>query len=78
MQYILENGSPRDLGAIERALATLDPSALVDVDPSGGSMRISTVATERELLATLSDAGIADPAPHLARVPSDCCGGCGG
>ncbi|RZA11899.1 MAG: hypothetical protein EOP93_22790 [Lysobacteraceae bacterium] len=78
MQYTLDTRNPRDVAAIERALVAVDPSALVDVDASGHTVRISTLVTEQELLATLGDAGISDAAPHLARVPSECCGGCGG
>jgi hypothetical protein len=78
MQYTLGATASPDLAAIELALATLDPSALVDLDARGGSLRISTLATEQELLDSLHVAGVIDPSLHLARIPSECCGGCGG
>lgn len=78
MQYTLPTVIPPDLATIEQALAMYDPSALVDYDASHGSLRISTVATEPELLASLRGAGIAAAAERLQRVPSQCCGGCGG
>ena len=77
MQYTLATDSSPDLPAIEQALATLDPSALIDLDTSGHTIRISTLVTEQELLGSLRDAGVVDPSQHLARVPSECCGGCG-
>ena len=61
MQYTLPTVIPPDLATIEQALAMYDPSALVDYDARHGSLRISTVATEPELLASLRGAGIAKP-----------------
>lgn len=78
MQYTLATDTSPDLAAIEQALATLDPSALIDLDASGHTIRISTLATDQELLRSLRDAGVVDAPQHLARVPSECCGGCGG
>ena len=78
MQYTLPTATAPDIVTIEQALAMYDPSALIDVDASDGSIRISTVATQPELLASLREAGIAGAAERLVRVPSQCCGGCGG
>ena len=78
IQYTLDAVASPDLAAIEHALATLDPSALLDRDASGRTIRISTLATQDELLACLQEAGATDPTRHLAQLPSDCCGGCGG
>jgi hypothetical protein len=77
-QYTLEASSSTDLAAIEHAIATLDPSALLDRDASGHTIRMSTLATKDELLACLQDAGAIEPKRHLVQLPSDCCGGCGG
>ena len=49
MQYTLPTATAPDLVTIEQALAMYDPSALIDVDASDGSIRISTVATQPEL-----------------------------
>lgn len=78
MQYNLGTDASPDLAALERALTTLDPSALLDLDARTRTIRISTVVTEDELLACLRDAGAVDASHHLARQPSQCCGGCGG
>ena len=78
IQYTLDASSSTDLAAIEHAIATLDPSALLDRDASGHTIRISTLATQDELLACLAEAGATEPTRHLAQLPSDCCGGCGG
>ena len=78
MQYTLGTDASPDLAAIEQALVTLDPSVLIDLDARGHTIRISTLVTEQELLGSLRDAGVVDASRHLARVPSECCGGCGG
>jgi len=76
-QYTLDAAASPDLAAIEHSIATLDPSAQLDSDVSG-RIRISTLATQDELLTCLQEAGASDAKHHLARLPSDCCGGCGG
>ncbi len=78
IQYTLDTAASPDLAAIEHAIGELDPSALLDLDASGRTLRISTLVTQDELLACLHDAGAADPSRHLVQLPSDCCGGCGG
>jgi hypothetical protein len=79
MQFLLHTvGQVPDLAAIEDAIADLDPAVLLDTGVSAGVLRISTVLTEDELLASLRQAGV-DAAPgDLERQPSECCGGCGG
>ena len=78
IQYTLDAAAAPDLAAIQHALATLDASALLDRDARGSTLRISTLATQDELLACLHAAGAKDPSQHLVQLPSDCCGGCGG
>ena len=79
MQFTLPiHGAAPDLAALSRELATLDPAAMVDIDLHGQALRIATSATETELHACLLQAGM-PAAPHeLVRLPSECCGGCGG
>lgn len=67
-----------DLVAIGRELSAVDPSALFDLAASGQSVRISTMATEQELLDCLRAAGVDAVADDITRLPSVCCGGCGG
>jgi hypothetical protein len=71
-------GRAPDLGAIERELCALDPAALIDLDASGQTIRISASTTDGELLACLRRAGLAVAADEVTRLPSVCCGGCGG
>ena len=78
MEYTLPGSAPPDLATIQLSLAASDPSALIDFDAGASSLRISTLATEQELLACLHQAGVIDAATRLIRVPSQCCGGCGG
>lgn len=78
MQYTLATVAAPDIATIEQALAMRDPSALIDFDASDGCIRISTLATESELVASLREAGVPAAAERLIRVPSQCCGGCGG
>jgi hypothetical protein len=58
-------------------LAALDPAALVDVD-TAGRLRISTVLPDAEVLLALGLAGACVAPQDLERMPSECCGGCGG
>ena len=79
MEFSLRTtGATPDLAAIERHLVALDPAALVDLDASGMTVRISTAATGDELLDCLRVAGLAGDADDLVQLPSVCCGGCSG
>ena len=79
MEFALRTtGRAPDLAAIEREIAALDPAVLLDFDASGSTIRISTSATDAELLACLQRAGVQADADDVTRLPSVCCGGCGG
>jgi len=78
MQYALSTTSTPDMGAIERAIAELDSAAVLDFDVAASMVRISSVATETELLDCLQQAGVGAAAGQFVRLPSECCGGCGG
>ena len=78
MQYTLGTSGTPDMAAIERAISELDPSALLDFDARASMVRISSVATETELLDCLRHAGVSAAAGQFVRLPSECCGGCGG
>lgn len=78
MQYTLSTTSTPDMGAIERAIAELDSAAVLDFDASASMVRISSVATETELLDCLQQAGVGATAGQFVRLPAECCGGCGG
>ena len=78
MQYTLSTSSTPDMTAIERVISELDPAALLDFDARASMVRISSVATETELLDCLQQAGVSAAAGQFVRLPSECCGGCGG
>ncbi len=71
-------GLPPDVGTIEEALRAVDPSALVDIDPTGRTLRIAASIDAVQLLGVMKDAGYPVKESQLERVPSECCGGCGG
>ena len=65
------------LERIADRLNALDPAALVDVD-TAGRLRISTLLPDAELLLALGLAGLLVAPCDVERLPSECCGGCGG
>jgi hypothetical protein len=69
-------GTPIDVAAVEDALLDRDPSALLDLDD--GVLRVATQLGDAGLLAALAAGGCPVGDPQLERVPSECCGGCGG
>jgi hypothetical protein len=71
-------GLPPDIGIIEEALRAVDPSALVDIDPTGRTLRIAASIDAVQLLGVMKAAGYPIQEDQLERVPSECCGGCGG
>lgn len=70
--------SKPDVDAIEEAIRGVDPSALVDIDPIGRTLRIAASIPAGQLLELMSEAGYPVREERLERVPSECCGGCGG
>lgn len=78
MQYrISATNGVVSLDSISDRLGQLDPAASVDVDPSG-RLRIATVLSDAEVLLALGLAGVLAAPMDLERMPSECCGGCGG
>ncbi|WP_305805117.1 hypothetical protein [Stenotrophomonas sp. YIM B06876] len=67
-----------DLPAIETGLQELDPAGLVDVAGSGTTLRVCANVRQSELLMILGNAGCAATLAQIERLPSVCCGGCGG
>jgi hypothetical protein len=70
--------SKPDVDAIEEAIREVDPSALVDIDPTGQTLRVAASIPASQLLELMGDAGYPVMEERLERVPSECCGGCGG
>lgn len=68
-----------DLGVVTEMLTVFDPAAVVDIDDSGSTLRLSTVLGTAELVPLLKAAGVPIAARSgVEQVPSECCGGCGG
>jgi len=70
--------STLDLDAIQQAVRAVDPSALVDVDPQGQTLRVAASLDAAELVALISQAGYPLAQHQVVQAPSTCCGGCGG
>ncbi len=79
MEYVirLDVATP-DLGRIVQSLREIDPASMVDVDPLNRALRLSATMLDRELLAALARAGYPARPDQITRLPSNCCGGCGG
>ena len=79
MQYMVHDpDAPSRLASIEAALVMEDPTALVDLAAGGRTLRIATLLPEAALLGILLQTGGPLAATRVERVPSECCGGCGG
>lgn len=75
---IKTDGHSIDVVVIEKALTQVDPAAMIDIDRTNSSLRVSTCLDESALLSLIAKAGFPIPASNLQGIPSDCCGGCGG
>lgn len=76
--HITLRSPPASLPRIEDAITAIDSSAVVDIDPAGLLLRVSTSLARTELLSLLSGVGITPPAQDVMQLPSTCCGGCSG
>ena len=78
MEFHITMPGPIDPGAIEHALQASDPSAIVDIDPATGVLRVASSLEITQLVAVLNVAGYPLHRAQVAQAPSICCGGCGG
>jgi hypothetical protein len=79
MEYHIQlSGSAADPEVIADAIRTVDPSALVDIEPAADTLRISASVDVVELAALISQTGFAVAPSQVSRIASTCCGGCGG
>ena len=76
--HITMNGPIHDMGAIEQAVCEVDPSALVDIDPAGPTLRVAAAIDATRLASLISQAGYPVRLDQVAQLPSICCGGCSG
>lgn len=79
MQLTIQSVIPApDVARIEDALTDADPSALVDFDAAHGTLRLSTILEPTDVASVLASVGVHVEPGRISRVPSECCGGCGG
>lgn len=77
MQFQIRMAGPMpDIDAIEHAIREVDPAALVDM--VGQTLRVAASIDATLLASLISQAGYPVSQHQLERVPSECCGGCGG
>ena len=67
-----------DVSDIETAIREIDPSAQVDLDSSGRTLRVAAAVGASELVQLINGAGHPVTLQQVAQVPSTCCGGCSG
>lgn len=67
-----------DADTVREAVRSVDPAAMVDIDPSGHALRVAAAVSAVELLSLIRQAGCAVDADRVVQVPSTCCGGCSG
>lgn len=79
MEFSIERdpGMP-GIDVIEEAVLEQDPAAMVDLDPTGRTVRLATWIEAPQLGALLARAGWALAPDCIVQHPSVCCGGCGG
>jgi hypothetical protein len=66
------------LEAIEDAMFDVDSNALVDLDPSGSTLRISSFVTIGDLIDVMQRTGWTVAPEQVVQLPTICCGGCSG
>ncbi|GAA0261869.1 hypothetical protein [Rhodanobacter caeni] len=66
------------LEAIEDAMFDVDSNALVDLDPSGSTLRISSFVTIEDLIDVMQRTGWTVAPEQVVQLPTICCGGCSG
>jgi len=79
MEFHITLASPmQDLDAIETAICSFDPSAVVDIDASGQLLRVAAALDQDQLIVLMGQAGFQVGRQQIHQVPSICCGGCSG
>lgn len=79
MEYHIPVRAPLAVfAAIDDAIRDADPAALVDIDPAGTTLRISTLLPRLQVAGLVTAAGYPVEHAHVRQLPSICCGGCSG
>ena len=76
--HVKTAGWAPDVDVILDAVRAVDPSALVDIDPAGGMLRVAASVDAAALIALVNQAGYAVAPEQVIQLPSICCGGCSG
>ena len=76
--HIRFSGTAPDPDIIEDAIRSVDPSALVDIEPGTETLRIAATVGAVQLAALVSLAGFPVAPSQVIQIPSVCCGGCSG
>ncbi len=79
MEFHIKMAGPTpDIDAIQQAIHEVDPSALVDIDPTGETLRVAASVNAIQLVSLINQAGYRVAQPQVTQLPSICCGGCSG
>ncbi|GGZ57008.1 hypothetical protein GCM10008101_08140 [Lysobacter xinjiangensis] len=78
MQFKIPTPAAPDMSRLTAALADADPAAVVDFDAAHAVLRLSSYLQPVQIATVLSQAGLPTQEAQVAKIPSDCCGGCGG
>jgi len=76
--HIAITGARPELEAVEDAMFDVDSNALVDLDPSGSTLRISSFVTIEDLVDIMRRTGWTVAPEQVVQLPTICCGGCSG
>jgi len=76
--HIAITGAHPELEAVEDAMFDVDSNALVDLDPSGSTLRISSFVTIEDLVDIMRRTGWTVAPEQVVQLPTICCGGCSG
>jgi copper chaperone CopZ len=76
--HVKTTGCAPDVDVILEAVRAVDPSAMVDIDPSGDMLRVAASVDATALIALVNQAGYAVAPDQVIQLPSICCGGCSG
>jgi hypothetical protein len=76
--HIRFSGAAPAAEVIEEIIRTVDPAAMVDIEPGTDTLRIAASVDAVELAALVSQSGLAVAPSQVVRLPSICCGGCSG
>lgn len=79
MQFAVKlAGITPDIDAVRQVLHEADPSAMADIEPNGQTLRIASSLETDQLSTLITQSGHPVSESDIQRLPSECCGGCGG